>query len=131
MQNFFEDNAIFARLLRKNILLHFGHYVSIIKYIKGVVGYFCGFGVNVMESNLKNELIENFDKIHTTELGIFRIKKNLSLQNEDAVDFCKDIIKNSCSEVLKNGKNYYITLKDVIVTINSRSFTIITAHRKK
>ncbi len=36
-----------------------------------------------------NELLENLDKLHTTELGVQRIKRNLSLDTEDVVSWCK------------------------------------------
>lgn len=42
----------------------------------------------------KCELIQNLDKLHTTELGVERIKKNLSLDVEDVVKWCNDKILN-------------------------------------
>ena len=35
-------------------------------------------------------LLKNIDKIHTTELGLIRIKKNLSLIVDDLVSWCKE-----------------------------------------
>ena len=35
---------------------------------------------------MKNELLINIDKIHTTELGIARIKHNLELKENDIVN---------------------------------------------
>ncbi|MDR0328023.1 MAG: DUF3781 domain-containing protein, partial [Planctomycetaceae bacterium] len=32
-----------------------------------------------------NDLTQNIDKIHSTELGVVRIKQNLALQTDDAV----------------------------------------------
>ena len=37
----------------------------------------------------KNELLMNIYKIHTTYLGISRIKRNLGIE-EDVVEFCKN-----------------------------------------
>ena len=37
-------------------------------------------------------LVDNIDKIHTTEMGIDRIKKNLKLDDTDVVEYCKDLI---------------------------------------
>jgi hypothetical protein len=51
-----------------------------------------------------NDLLANIHKIHTTPLGITRIKKNLDLETTDVVDWCKKIIKNAGS-IIKNGKN--------------------------
>ncbi len=83
-----------------------------------------------MEYKVKKDILENIDKIHTTELGILRISKNLSLENEDPVNFCKEIIKNSSSNATRLGKNYYINFNDIKITVNAKSFTIITAHKK-
>ena len=80
--------------------------------------------------DFKDVLIENMGRIHTTEMGLERIRKNLELNDVDVVEYCKDVIKNKNSEVEKRGKNYYVYLEDKILTINSSSFTIITAHKK-
>jgi len=42
-----------------------------------------------------NDLIENINKIHYTELGIIRIKKNLELKSNNVINWCKNIIKKS------------------------------------
>lgn len=44
--------------------------------------------------------------VHTTELGVERIKRNLCLDAGDVVEWC-------------------------VITVNAYSYTIITAHRKK
>ena len=76
-----------------------------------------------------NDLLLNIDKIHTTEMGIDRIKKNLNLETNDVVKYLIDKIKNS--NISKKGKNYYCEIDNIIITINSYSYTIITAHRKE
>ena len=80
--------------------------------------------------DFKEVVIENIERIHTTEMGIERIEKNLELNNVDVVEYCKEIIKNKKSDVVKKGKNYYVYFEDKFLTINSSSFTIITAHKK-
>lgn len=35
--------------------------------------------------NADNELLKNLDKLHTTELGVERIKRNLSLDTDDVL----------------------------------------------
>ena len=77
-----------------------------------------------------NDLLENLDKIHTTALGIIRIKKNLDLETNDAVSWCKKKIKKADS-IIKNGKNWYVYFDDNVITINAGSYTIITAHKTK
>ena len=73
------------------------------------------------------ELIDNIDKIHTTKLGVERIKQNLNI-NSDVIDYCKGVILNKDSDIYIKGKNYYCKLNNIIITINKRSYTIITAH---
>ena len=82
-----------------------------------------------MEKTGQNVLLANLDKIHTTELGVGRIKKNLNLDVEDVVEWCKDKIKKSDS-ITRKGKNWYVDVDGCILTINAHSFTIITAHKK-
>lgn len=74
-------------------------------------------------------LKNNIDKIHTTELGQKRIKNNLNIK-EEPINYLKNIILDKNSFVIKKGKNYYCENKDIIITINSYSYTIITAHKK-
>jgi hypothetical protein len=75
-----------------------------------------------------NELIKNIDKIHTTELGIVRIKRNLELETNDVLNWCKNKVKKS-KEIYKKGKNWYVYGNDIVITINANSYTIITAHK--
>ena len=77
-----------------------------------------------------NDLLANLNKIHTTALGIIRIKKNLELETDDVVSWCKKKIKNA-DNITRNGKNWYIYVGNNIITINAKSYTIITAHKTK
>lgn len=76
-------------------------------------------------------LLNNIDKIHTTKMGLDRIKNNLRLENNDIINWCINEIKSNKSLISRIGKNYYVTLSDSILTINAYSFTIITAHKTK
>lgn len=76
----------------------------------------------------KEELLKNIDRIHTTEMGVGRIQKNLGIDDEP-VNYCISKLKKEDSKVKKEGKNYYVEVDDCIITINSSSFTIITAHK--
>ncbi len=75
-------------------------------------------------------LLENIEKIHTTEMGAERIRKNLVLECSDPVEKCLGIIKGEKTVITRKGKNYYAEDENYIITINAHSFTIITAHRK-
>lgn len=74
-------------------------------------------------------LLDNLDKIHTTEMGAERIKKNLALDNEDVVLRCREIIMNESADIIRQGKNWYVTYDGCEITINAKSYTIITAHK--
>ena len=76
----------------------------------------------------KDILLSNIDKVHTTEMGIDRIKKNLKIDTNDVVEFCKNkILDNNCN-IYKQGKNWHCEIDNIKITINSYSYTIITAH---
>ncbi|MDE6005322.1 MAG: DUF3781 domain-containing protein, partial [Oscillospiraceae bacterium] len=80
-----------------------------------------------------NNLIKNISKIHTTELGIQRIKKNLKLETNDVIAFCREIILDSNTGIYQKGKNWYAVSDNYNckITVNAHSYTIITAHRTK
>ena len=77
------------------------------------------------------DLLLNINKIHTTQMGKERIKRNLQLENIDVVDFIKNKVQDKRCKIYKKGKNYYCELNNIIITINSYSYTIITAHKQK
>lgn len=83
------------------------------------------------EQNCPEELILNIEKLHTTALGITRIKKNLSLAADDVVNWCKSKILSNNADITRKGKNWYINVDNCIITVNRYSYTIITAHREK
>ena len=76
----------------------------------------------------KDILLSSIYKIHTTEMGIDRIKKNLKLNTNDLVEFCKNKILDKNCNIYKQGKNWYCEIDNIKITINSYSYTIITAH---
>ena len=81
--------------------------------------------------NNATELLQNLDKLHTTELGVVRIKRNLSLDFENVVGWCKDKIASKDAVITRNGKNFYINIDNAVITVNAHSYTIITAHKEK
>ncbi len=84
-----------------------------------------------MNDNNKSELILNLDKLHTTDLGIERIKRNLCLDVDDVVNWCRKKIKEPNSSIVRKGKNWYVNVTDYEITVNAYSYTIITAHKLK
>lgn len=76
-----------------------------------------------------DSLLANLERLHTTELGAQRICKNLHLDTDDVVAWCKEKIKAANSNITRKGKNWYITAEGCTITVNVTCYTIITAHR--
>ena len=83
-----------------------------------------------MNENLKNVIAKQF---RNTALGFRRIRKNLNLNeftDGEIEEYLKQVISSTpLGEIEKKGKNYYFksVSNNAILTINSHSFTIITA----
>ncbi len=77
-----------------------------------------------------NDLISNIEKLHTTDLGKVRIKKNLKLDAYDIVEWCRQVVRQA-NYITLSGKNYYVYHNGNVITINAHSYTIITAHKIK
>ncbi len=68
--------------------------------------------------------------LHTTPLGVERIRKNLNLpESQDVVTFCRCFILEDFASFERKGKNGYVTAGYVRITVNANSNTIITAHK--
>ena len=74
------------------------------------------------------KLINNIDKLHTTDLGVIRIKKNLEISCY-VINYCKNRILDKNCIITKKGKNFYCEIDNIIITVNSYTYTIITAHK--
>lgn len=74
---------------------------------------------------------QTLDKLHTTEMGKDRIKRNLQIETEDIVQWCKTRILDENALIEKVGKNWYVTVDNCRITVNAYSYTIITAHKIK
>lgn len=79
----------------------------------------------------KEILLSNIGKIHTTKMGIDRIKRNLKLDTNDVVNYCKNKVLDKDCNIYKQGKNWYCEIDNIKITINSYSYIIITAHTIK
>jgi hypothetical protein len=81
-------------------------------------------------------LIDCIDKLHTTELGAGRVRKNLGVDSSvagdaaDVVAWCRARITDPRAVLERRGKNWYAVVDDVVITVNATKFTIITAHRR-
>ena len=77
------------------------------------------------------DLLNNLDKVHTTEMGVDRIKRNIEVDVDDIVAYCIDKIKQENAVIERKGKNYYVSVDGIIITVNASSYTIITGHKGK
>ena len=75
-------------------------------------------------------LIKNIDRIHTTEMGVDRIRRNLGLGDVDVVSWCKERVLDKTSKKERQGKNWYVHADGCVITINASSYTIITCHKE-
>lgn len=85
----------------------------------------------LFDDNCNSELLlSKLGQLHTTDLGVERIRKNLRLGTNDVVSWCREKIKAANASITRKGKNWYITVDDCEITVNAYSYTIITAHRR-
>ena len=61
-------------------------------------------------------------------MGADRKKRNLKLGTDDVVDYCKELILNKNCRITHQGENWYCQTENTRITVNSYSYTIITAH---
>lgn len=78
-----------------------------------------------------DELLSHLDRLHTTELGALRIERNLDLPAGTAVAWCRRAIAAPGAMGERRGKNWYVEGEGCVITVNARSYTIITAHRRR
>ncbi len=76
----------------------------------------------------KELLIPHIDELHTTPLGVERIKRNLKFDSNDVVNYIKSLILEKNCIVYKKGKNFYCQFNQILITVNANSYTVITAH---
>lgn len=76
----------------------------------------------------RQELLNHIDEIHTTEMGRERIKRNLKIDTENVVEYCKNKVLDENCIIYRRGKNWYCEVDHIKITINAYCYTIITAH---
>ena len=80
---------------------------------------------------MNKELLQNQDKLHTTPMGVDRIRRNLGLGDDitDVVSWCKNQIESTEARIVRKEKNWYCRIGNCIITVKAYSYTIITAHK--
>ena len=79
---------------------------------------------------MDNILIDNLDKVHTTDMGVDRIRRNLGLGDIDVVAWSKGKILDPNAVINRQGKNWYVHIDGCVITVNASSYTIITCHKE-
>ena len=79
---------------------------------------------------MKEQLLANLDKFHTTDLGKVRLQKHLLLREENPVLWAKGFIQRSETKISHKEKNFYVSDNHIVLTINASSYTIITGHKE-
>ena len=87
-------------------------------------------GWSSYKKTMENILIENIDSIHTTDMGVDRIRRNLGLGDIDVVVWCKRKSLDPNAVIERQGKNWYVHIDGCVITVNASSYTIITCHRE-
>jgi hypothetical protein len=60
-------------------------------------------------------------------MGVVRIKRNLGLDTDDVVAWCKQAVDSADTKsIIQKGKNWYVHGDGYVLTINVNSHTIIT-----
>lgn len=67
--------------------------------------------------------------LHTTPLGEERIRRNVAPNAKDVMAWCRERVAAFDAIMERRGKNVYITSGGCILTVNARSYTVITAHK--
>lgn len=76
-------------------------------------------------------LINNLDRIHTTNMGLARIRGNIGIDNLDVIEWCKNRILDRKALIERQGKNWYVHIDGYILTVNASSYTVITVHKER
>ena len=69
-------------------------------------------------------------EVHTTDMGVDRIRRNLGLGEIDVVIWCKEEILKADADTKRHGKSWYVRIDGCVITVNASSYTIITCHKE-
>ncbi len=78
---------------------------------------------NIIDKEILND---NIELVHIEEFSINKIKRCLNVY-DNPLDYIKNIILSNDSRVIKNGSTYYVSLKNVMLSIDADSFKVVSA----
>lgn len=85
----------------------------------------------IQANSIREKIIYNIMKIHTTKLGLIRVQKVFNFDDESSlVSYIHKMLIDKNTIYTEVGKNYYLRNK-ITITINKFSNTVITAHINK
>ena len=79
---------------------------------------------------MKEILLANLDKLHTTDFGKVRLQKNLLLREENPVLWAKGLIQRSETKISHKEKNFFLSDSYIVLAIHTSSYTIIIGHKE-
>lgn len=71
-------------------------------------------------------------RLHTTVMGAERLRRNLGLHDlsdNELMTAIRQLVSDPAATIERRGKNYYVTSRHCLVTINASSHTVITGRR--
>ncbi|MDE5607826.1 MAG: DUF3781 domain-containing protein [Muribaculaceae bacterium] len=72
----------------------------------------------------------DIERLHTTALGAERIRRNLGLSPDaDPLACCVKLITSPGALTERCGKNIYVTVGQIRITVNASAMSVITAHK--
>ena len=77
----------------------------------------------------ERELSSLLENLHTTTMGEERIRRSAAPDEDDVIAWCRERITAPDAVIERRGKNFYITSGGCTLTVNVRSYTVITAHK--
>ena len=108
--------------------------MNLCEKLRSITDYAYQCRVNLLRikgiSGEREKLIDVIDKLHTTDRGAERIRKNIGLREEDPVAWCRNKILDDEVMVTRQGKNWYVRSFRCIITVNADNCNIITAHKE-
>lgn len=71
-------------------------------------------------------------RLHTTVMGAERLRRNLGLHDlsdDKLMTAIRQLVSDPAATIERRGKNYYVTSRGSLVTINASSHTVITGRK--
>lgn len=81
------------------------------------------------ENMVSRTILNDIQRLCALEPAQERIRENLDLGDADVVEYCKDMLSREDCRVMGEGENRLCMIGNVIISVNSVSHMIISAHK--